>query len=98
MEVLRDRSASTGPQVLALLLESFWDHFFVYLSIEEIVKIDTALTEKSLRELYFRQVGKFYVDRSILAFAELSWILKRGINLTTCLLYFDSKGDVIMSM
>ena len=92
---MADRRAATGHQVLVLLLESCWEHFFVYLSIDEIVKLDSALSEKSLRELYFKQVCKFYVGRSILSSAELEWILKRDIDLTTCLLYFDSKGDVL---
>lgn len=75
-----------------LLLESAWEHFFVYLSNEEIGKIDSALTEKSLRGLYFKQVGKFYLIRSILSSAELEWILKREIDLVVCHLEFDSKG------
>ena len=95
MKVLRDRSASTGPQVLSLLLESAWEHFYPYLSNDDIGKIDSALTDKSLRELYFKQVAKFYVGRSILSSAELEWILQRCIDLNVCRLEFDSDGNVV---
>lgn len=67
-----DRNASKGPQVLALLLESCLD-FFPCLSNDDICKIDSALTDKSLRELYFNQVRRFYLDRSILSSSELAW-------------------------
>lgn len=95
MEVQSDRTASTGHQVLSLLLESAWEHFFIYLSKMEIVKLDSALTDKSLRELYFNRISKFLSNRIIFSSAELAWILKRDVELTTCLLYFDFNGNTI---
>ena len=55
-----DGSLSKSYKVFIALLESCWDHFYPYLSNEDIGKIDSALTEKSLREIYIKQVKKFY--------------------------------------
>ena len=76
-------------QVLTALLESCWDHFYPYLLNEDIGKIDSALAEKSLRELYFKQVSKFYLKNSIRMAAELAWIMKRDVDLAICRLDFD---------
>ena len=80
-------------QVFMFLLGSCWDHLFPYLMNEDIGNIDSALTGKSLRRLYIHQVSKFYLVNGILSFAELEWILKRGIDLTICRLDFN-RGDV----
>ena len=71
-----------SQKVFNLLLEPCWDHLYPYLSNDDIGKIDSALTEKSLRELYFKQLSKFYSTNNIYSFGELLWILKRGIDLT----------------
>ena len=76
--------------VFTLLLESCWDLFYPYFSNNDIGRIDSALTEKSLRELYIKRVSKFYSN--IYSVGELEWILKRGINLTVCRLDFDCEG------
>ena len=78
-----------------LLLESCWDIFYLFLSNEDIGKIDSALTEKSLREIYFIQVSKFYSTTNIYSVCELEWIMKREIDLTVCRLDFNSEGIVI---
>ena len=54
------------------------------MSNDDICKIDSALTEKSLREIYFRQASKFYSINNIYSLVELELIMKRGIDLTTC--------------
>ena len=82
------QSESKGHQVFFLLLESCWVLFYPYLSNDDIGKIDSALTEKSLRELYIKQVSKFYLTNNIYSVGELEWIMKRGIDLTICRLEF----------
>ena len=79
-------------QVFMFLLGSCWDHLFPYLLNEEVCKVDSALTEKSLRRLYKYQASKFYLVNSVLSYVELEWILKRGIDLTICRLDFRD-GD-----
>ena len=79
-------------QVFMILLGSCWDHLFPYLLNEEICKIDSALTDKSLRSLYLHQVSKFYLANRILSTFELEWILKRGIDLTICRFDFEHDG------
>ena len=81
-------------QTFTLLLESCWDLFYPYLSNEDICKIDSALTERRLREIYCKQVSKFYLVTSINSVDELEWILKRGIDLTVCRLVFDCEGKM----
>ena len=87
--LLSQKSICLNRQVLFLLLETCWDLFYPYLSKENIGKIDIALTEKSLRGLYFNQVSKFYLINRISSVEELEWIMKRGISLTKCNLYFE---------
>ena len=87
-----DESVSKSHKVFMMLLESCWDHFYPYLSNEDIGKIDSALTEKSLRETYIKQVSKFYRVNHILSPTELEWIMWRGIDLTVCRLGFDCEG------
>ena len=79
-------------QVFTLLLESFWDIFYPYLSNDDIGKIDSALTDKSLREIYIKQVSKFYLTNSIRSSSELEWIVDRKISLTIC--RFDFAHDL----
>ena len=92
-----DESVSKSQKVFIALLESCWDHFYPYLSNEDIGKIDSALTEKSLREIYIKQVSEFYRDNHISSPTELEWIMRRGIDLTVCRLDFDNKGITALS-
>ena len=87
-------SVLKSRQVFIVLLESCWDLFYPYLSNEDIGKIDSALTEKNLRELYIKQVRKFYLSYNIYSVDELEWIMKRGINLTVCRLEFTYQGKI----
>ena len=84
-------------QVFMFLLGSCGDHLFSYLLIEEVCKLDSALTEKSLRPLYLYQASKFYLVNSILSSVELKWIIKRGIDLTVCRLHFEHGGKSLIS-
>ena len=78
-----------SQSALLWLLESFLEPLFPYLSINDICKLDIAVTEKSLREVYFSRLDKFYTTHSIYSAHELEWILKRGVKLTVCRLEFD---------
>ena len=99
MRILRSRSGllsiNKSQQVLLLLMESCWDHFFLYLSNQDVGKLDTALTDKSLRKLYFTQLKKFYLLNSIYSPAELEWIMKRCIDLTNVYLDFGFQGKTL---
>ena len=86
-------NVSKNRQVLTLLWGNRWDLFFPYLSNREIGKFDSALSEKSLRVTYFKQVSKFYLVNQINTTAEIEWILKRGIDLTVCRLAFTTYHD-----
>ena len=96
MDDLGDNSAAEllykSHQVFTILIESCWDHFYPYLSNEDIGKLDSTLTEKSLRTLFLHQASKFYSVNSILSSFELEWIIKRGIHLTVCRLVFGYGG------
>ena len=78
-----------SQSALLWLLESFWELLFPYLSLNDICKLDIAVTEKSLREVYFSRLGTFYTTHSIYSANELEWILKRGVKLAVCRLEFD---------
>ena len=82
-------SVHRSNQALIVLLECCWDLFFPYLCNADLGKLDSALTDKSLRELYFSQLNKFYLIREITSLLELEWIIKRGIVLVKCLLDFQ---------
>ena len=86
-----------SQQVFTMLLESFWNLFYPCLSNNDIGKIDSALTEKSLREIYLKQLNKFYLLNNIFSPAELEWIMKRGIDLTKCRLEFGfvCEGEIV---
>ena len=79
-------------QVFMILLGACWDYLFPYLMNEDICKLDSALTEKSLRRLYTYQASKFYLVSNVLSTHELEWILKRGIDLTVCRFHFRYEG------
>ena len=99
MRILRSHSAllaiDKSQQVLILLFESCWELFYPYLSNRNVWKLDTALTDKSLRNLYFKRLKEFYLERSIYSSAELEWIMKRGIDLTVVSLAFEFLGKVV---
>ena len=89
-----NESISKRHLVFTLLLESCWQHFYRYLSKNDVGRIDSALTEKSLRAIYLKQVRKFYLVNYIKSFDDLKWILRRGIDLTVCRLIFENKGKL----
>ena len=93
MEALEDRLivgiVHKSRQALIVLLESSWDLFFPYLCNTDLGKLDSAFTDKSLRELYFSQLNKFYLLREITSLLELEWIMKRDIVLVKYLLDFQ---------
>ena len=96
-EKMKERNNQSNEEVvqfsqsaLLWLLESFWEPLFPYLCFNDICKLDIAVTEKSLREVYFSRLGKFYTTHSIYSANELEWILKRGVKLAVCRLEFDS--------
>ena len=80
-------------QVFNLLLETGRDHLYPYLLNDDIGKIDSALTEKCMREIYLNQASDFYLTNSIHLAAELDWIMKRGISLTICRLDYGHNSD-----
>ena len=94
MEGLDGQFLVKSHQVLTALLESCWDIFFPYLLNEDIGKLDSALTDKSLRKIYAKHLSKFYLINNIYSPSELEWIIKRGIDLTVCLLDFDEEGKI----
>ena len=97
MDELGDQSTPEllykSRQVFMFLLGSCWDHLYPYLLNEDISKIDSAITEKSLRRLYKYHACKFYLVNCILSYVELEWVLKRGIDLTVCRLDFRDGED-----
>ena len=96
LDSMIDENLSKGRQAFMVLLGPCWDLFYPYLSNEDIGKIDSVLTEKNLRELYFKQASKFYLTNSIYSVVELEWIIMRGIGLTVCRLAFWSKGELVI--
>ena len=94
MEGLDGQLSVKSHQVLTALFESCWDIFYPYLLNEDIGKLDSALTEKSLRKVYINRVSKFYLVNNIYSPSELEWVIKRGIDLTVCRLDFDEEGKI----
>ena len=60
------------------------DYLISYLNNSDIVRLDSAISDISLRKLFNKQVGLFYEKNDILSADELEWILRRNIPLTTC--------------
>ena len=85
-----EESIRFSQKFVLLQLESCWE----YLPKSDICKLDSALTEKDLREAYFSQLGNFYTINSINSIHELEWILKRGVRLTVCRLQFDYNNAI----
>ena len=94
MEGLDGQLSVKSHQALTALFESCWDIFYPYLLNEDIGKLDSALTEKSLRKIYAKHLSKFYLINNIYSPSELEWIIKRGIDLTVCHLDFDEEGKI----
>ena len=86
------------PSALSFMLQTCWKLFFPYLSNLEIGRLDSALTDRNLRKLYFNQVSDFYLTNTIYARAEFDWIIVRNISLTICRLDFDLDIEGILSM
>ena len=58
------------------------EFFLPYLRNQDLSKLDTSLTEKVIRNLYFRQIGHFYNTNEVGSLSELTWIVKRNISIT----------------
>ena len=94
LDSVMSESVLKSRQVFIVLLESCWDIFYPYLSNEDIGKIDSALTDKSLKGIYIKQVSKFYLSNKIKSIDELEWIMKRGLYLIFCRLEFAYQGKI----
>lgn len=88
------------PTSLSFMLQTCWKLFFPYLSNLEIGKLDSALTDRNLRELYLDQVSDFYLSNEIYTEEELEWIIIRNISLTKCHLGFnvETTGKITNSL
>lgn len=88
------------PTSLSFMLQTCWKLFFPYLSNLEIGKLDPALTDRNLRELYLDQVSDFYLSNEIYTEEELEWIIIRNISLTKCHLGFnvETTGKITNSL
>ena len=73
-------------------MQNCWVDFFSYLSNQEIVKLDLALTDISLRKVFFNELSAFYLANKIYSLKELAWILARNIKLTKC--HLDFEGNI----
>ena len=85
---------STSYKVLKLLLQSSSDLFFSYLTNRELGVIDQIITDVNLRQIFFKQTGRFYLSNKIKSLGELNWILKRMISISKCHLDFCFEGKV----
>ena len=85
----QSNETAVSQSAFLLQLEFCWEHLFPYLSNNDICKLDSALTQKILRETYLKRLRKFYKISSIYSIQELEWIMKRGARLTVCRLEFD---------
>ena len=91
---LTDTLITPKPTALSFMLQTCWNLFFPYLSNLEIGRLDSALTDRSLRILYLDQVNDFYLVNKIYSEEEFEWILLRNIALTKCHLGFDIDIDL----
>ena len=78
--------------ILRYIFQCCWDVFLPYLSNLEIGKLDSILTDVSLRKLYLGLVEEFYLNNKIYDYTELNWLLTRNVSLTKCHLDFSFKG------
>ena len=58
------------------------EFFLPYLRNQDLSTIDTSLTDKVLRNSYFKQIGHFYNANEVGSISELNWILNRNISIT----------------
>ena len=95
MEVLDD---DKWCKVLKLLLQSFGDSFFSYLTNRELGKFDSAISGSNinLRKLYIKEASIFYLNNKIESIHELRRIIKRGIILSKCHLDFAFEGNTML--
>ena len=71
-------SHKSDPSALSFMLQT-WKLFYPYLSNRDIGKLDSALTEISLRKMFLTKVSDFYLVNKIYSKKELDWILTRNI-------------------
>ena len=88
-----DNLIAPKPSALDFLLRNCWELFYHYLTNLEIGKLDSALTNFSLRIIFLSKVMDFYLVNKIYAKGEIEWILARHITLTKCHLEFEIKGN-----
>ena len=87
-------SHKSDPSALSFMLQT-WKLFYPYLSNRDIGKLDSALTEISLRKMFLTKVSDFYLVNKIYSKKELDWILTRNILWTKCHLAFDCQGMIL---
>ena len=58
------------------------EFFLPYLRNQDLSKLDTSLTDKVIRNLYFTQIGHFYNTNEVGSISELNWIVNRNISIT----------------
>ena len=68
--------------VLTLLLQSFKDIFFPYLTNRDLGKLDMAINDVNLRHIFTNEIRLFYSSNNIESLDELMWIVKRKVPLS----------------
>ena len=67
---------------------------FLYLTNEDISKLDISISEIELRKVFNKRVGVFYNYNAILCRAEFARIVKRNTPLLRCELDFKLAGKL----
>ena len=91
-EIGRDGFKSSLHYILLQPLNSgfsfIFNEFLLLLSNKDIGKLDIALSEKVLHDIFIERIGYFYEYNAVKYAGELEMIVKRKIPLTRCVLTF----------
>ena len=61
-----------------------FEDFLLYFANKDIGKLDIAISETILRDVFFKRLGSFYRNNKITCSDEFKMVAKRGLSLSTC--------------
>ena len=60
-----------------------------YYTLQDIIKLDTAINNSKIRDVFIEILPTFYMAQEIKSNYEIKWLLKRKVSLTICKLFYS---------